>query len=85
MWDNENPKELARASMLLVNGDHFIVLGEYGKLALIKAMPEKYLVKKVVTAPLEYPAWAPPVVAHGRMYLRSENKLLCYDLRNRSE
>ena len=26
-------------------------------------------------------AWAPPVVANGRLYLRDQDVLLCYDLR----
>ena len=80
MWDNENPRELARATLLMLEG-HFVILSEKGNLALVEATPKAYKLKKNVPTPLEYPAWAPPVIANGLLYLRSEKLLLCYDLR----
>ena len=80
IWDNENPKELARATLLMVDG-HFVTLSEKGNLALVEVTPEKYHLKKNIPTPLQYPAWAPPVIANGLLYLRSENMLICYDLR----
>jgi len=82
LWDNQNPRELSRATLLMVDG-HFIALGEYGQLAALEVNPFKYVVKSKVQTPLEYPAWAPPVVSDGRLFLRAEKRLICYDLRKK--
>jgi hypothetical protein len=29
---------------------------------------------------LKYPCWAAPIVAHGLLYLRGDDRLLCFDL-----
>ena len=58
------------------------VLGERGMLALVKIDPKKFTA--ISRAPLHpeihYPAWAAPVLSRGRLYLRSEDHLLCLDL-----
>ena len=75
-----------RASLLWVN-DFFIYLGEYGRLILLKCTPEQLdLVsqanptdkngKRLIT----YPAWAAPVLADGRLYVRGDKRLVCFDL-----
>ena len=85
---------LSRSSLLYVDG-HFICLTEYGELLLFKANPEKFeLVSRVFPrdknaqeipgfgAPplLRYPAWAAPVLSHGLMYVRGENRLVCLEV-----
>ena len=32
---------------------------------------------------MSYPCWAGPVLSEGRLYLRSEDWLVCYDLKVR--
>lgn len=79
-----------RSSVLLVDG-YLIVLGEYGRLELVKLNPEKLDVVANVNlnqlddpsdnrALLEYPCWAAPVLSHGLLYLRGNDRLICLDL-----
>jgi hypothetical protein len=102
---------LGRTSLLYVDG-HFVCLGEYGKLQLIRADPKAYqLVTEVdlskVPVPggakataekgqevrsgsgaatgegkrlLSYPCWAAPVLSHGLLYVRGNDRLVCLEL-----
>ena len=92
MWSVPNT---TRASLLYVAG-HFVMLGEYGNLVLFRATPEKFdvvaevllldkeakpLVKNAEPRPLlKYPCWAAPILSHGLLYLRGEDRLLCVEL-----
>ena len=80
-----------RASLLWVN-DHFIYLGEYGRLMLLKCTPEKLeIISQVIPKGengrplLKYPAWAAPVLADGYLYIRGKDRLVCFDLRSKTE
>ena len=75
-----------RASLLWVN-DYFIYLGEYGRLMLLKCTPEKLeLISQAEPTDengrqlINYPAWAAPVLANGRLYIRGKNRLICFEL-----
>ena len=76
---------LGRASLLLVDG-HFVILTEYGQLLLAKVNPLRYDevarldLGHTGSRRLMYPCWAGPVLAHGRLYLRGERRLLCLEL-----
>lgn len=70
-----------RGSKILVE-DRFVVLGERGTLALVKASSDKFEELARVSAPeLKYPCWAAPVLSRGRLFLRAEDNLICLDLR----
>jgi outer membrane protein assembly factor BamB len=70
---------LSRSSLTLIDG-HFLCLTERGELILLKVNPKKYEpVAKWVTD-LDYPTWASPVVAHGLVYLRGKDRLVCAEL-----
>lgn len=89
----ENRRE--RVSLLGIDG-HLIVLGEYGRLDLIAANSQRYQwvtgldlsqrdsrASDASGAPrptLDAPCWAAPIVAHGRLYVRGNNHLLCFSL-----
>ncbi|HEX3148391.1 MAG TPA: PQQ-binding-like beta-propeller repeat protein [Gemmataceae bacterium] len=76
MWSE--PK-LSRSSLTLIDG-HFLCLTERGELLLLKVNPKAFEpVTKWVTD-LDYPSWASPVVAHGLLYLRGKDRLLCAEL-----
>lgn len=69
-----------RGSKILADGK-FIVLGERGTLALVKIDPENFEeISRTSFPEIHYPAWAAPVLSRGRLYLRSEDHLLCLDL-----
>jgi outer membrane protein assembly factor BamB len=76
-WTSD--RGLGRASFLMAEGN-LVVLGERGDLALVEVNPERY-VEKARARVLHYPCWTPPVLAHGRLYLRNENRIVCLDLR----
>jgi outer membrane protein assembly factor BamB len=78
---------LTRSSLLMVDG-HFICLGEDGTLRLLKVNPKKYeeVSQFEPTEPgkneplLEYPCWAAPILAHGLLYVRGNDRLVCLEL-----
>jgi outer membrane protein assembly factor BamB len=81
-------KCLGPASLCFVDG-RLYVHGENGEMALIEAMPEGYHERGRFTPP-DQPkhtrgamekAWAYPVVANGRLYIRDHGTLWCYDIK----
>jgi outer membrane protein assembly factor BamB len=78
---------LTRTSLLMADG-HFICLGEDGTLRLLKVNPRKYeeLSALEVKDPktgrvlLEYPCWAAPILSHGLLYVRGDDRLVCLEL-----
>jgi outer membrane protein assembly factor BamB len=85
MWRQPN---LTRGSLLMVDG-HFIFLTEYGKLYLLKVNPHSY--EKISRMDLfagedeeetllQPPCWAAPILSHGRLYVRGNDKLVCLEL-----
>lgn len=76
----EQPPVYGRGSAILADGK-LIVLGEGGKLGMFRlnsAKPDEICAWQVPQ--LRYPSWAGPVLARKKLYLRSEDKLLCFDL-----
>jgi len=71
----------AKGSLLAADG-HLIILGEDGNLALAEASPEGYQ----QTSSFQFShnrCWSVPVLADGRLYVRDEKQIVCYDLKNR--
>jgi hypothetical protein len=70
-----------RGSKIMAEGK-FIVLSEFGLLALVRVNSEKWDEISRCRAPrMQYPSWAAPVLARGRLFLRDEDSLVCLDLR----
>ena len=65
-------------------GDHLVVMGERGQLALVEATPEEYR-KKAETRIFKGKTWTVPTVADGRMYLRDEKEIVALDVAARKE
>lgn len=62
-------------------GNHLLFRYESGHLASIVATPESYqLHGHFMPDHQEGKSWAHPVVVDGRMYLREQNVLMCYDV-----
>jgi hypothetical protein len=50
--------------------------------AIYRATPEKpELLRSFQPAFQEKESWAYPVIANGRLYLREQDKVMCYELR----
>ena len=70
-----------KGSVLVADG-RLIILGENGLLALAEATPEGYREKSRLTfADGSAKVWSIPVIADGRMYVRDETRLVCYDVK----
>jgi outer membrane protein assembly factor BamB len=91
MWSRRG---LTRCSLLMVDG-HFVCLSEDGILRLLRVNPKKYEEVSSVElrardkdgkaipdgeALLEYPCWAAPILAHGLLYVRGHDRLVCLEL-----
>jgi outer membrane protein assembly factor BamB len=79
-WKGRAP---ARGSACVLYADgHLIFRYDRGDLVLVEASPEAFRVKgrfRPLTG--AGPAWAHPVIHRGKLYLRHEDLLCCYDLR----
>jgi outer membrane protein assembly factor BamB len=71
------------AAVLYADG-HLYYRYQDAVLALIEATPEAYRLKSSFKLPSHLDnSWPHPVIADGRLYLRDQDVLLCYDVRAR--
>lgn len=88
LWEREErwaprsspqPPVFGRGSLILADG-RLIALGEGGLLGLFAPGDGRCVELGRWQVPsLKYPCWAGPVLAGGRLYLRSEDRLVCLD------
>jgi outer membrane protein assembly factor BamB len=83
MWHADQP---GKGSGCVVYADGNLYFRyEDGLVALVEATPEKYNLKGTFMPPKRPgatgTAWAYPVIADGRLYLRHADVLFCYDLK----
>jgi outer membrane protein assembly factor BamB len=77
--------DLTRASLLMVDG-HFLCMGEDGMLRLLRVNPKRYEEVSRLEGEREgrpffrYPCWAAPILAHGLLYIRDRDRLVCLEL-----
>jgi outer membrane protein assembly factor BamB len=67
---------------LLLAGGHLIVLTEQGEVVLLKATPEGHQEVAKFSA-LSGKTWNNPALADGRLIVRNQTEMACYDLRPR--
>jgi outer membrane protein assembly factor BamB len=79
-------RALQAASLCYADG-HLYLHSENGEVGLVEATPDGYREKGRFTPP-DQPdrgrskAWAYPVVANGRLYIRDFGMLWCYDIKD---
>lgn len=73
---------VGQGSLMCADG-HLYVRSPSGEVALVEATPSEYKEKGRFTQPSRsrFQAFCHPVVSDGRLYLRDEDVLLCYDVR----
>lgn len=77
------PNTFGRGSAILADGK-LIALGEAGLLGLFQPNPERLVELARWQVPeMRYPCWAGPVLADQRVYLRSEDRLICLNFARR--
>ena len=89
MWERDErwashstrtPSAYGRGSCILADGK-LIVLGEGGLLGLFRLSPQRAEEMSRCQVPqLHYPCWAAPVLSRKRLFLRSEDRLVCLNL-----
>ena len=73
------------AAVLYADG-HLIFRYENGVVALVEATPDQFRLKGTFkTAVKTGPSWPHPVIHRGKLYLRDNNVLMCYDVRAEGE
>ena len=81
MWKEKTPTKPGSASVLYADGR---IIWRYadGTVFLVEPSPQEFRVKGKFKAVVNVgDAWAHPVIHRGRLYLRSQDTLMCYDLR----
>lgn len=66
---------------LLLCDDLIVALTEYGELVLVEATPAEFRELGRIKALEKGPkTWNTPAMAHGRVYVRNEEEMACYDM-----
>jgi outer membrane protein assembly factor BamB len=80
MWRD---RSVGKGSLTYADGNLYI-LGEDNIVGLAEATPMGYREKgRFRIADQSWPSWAHPVVSGGRLYIRNQGTLACYDIRAR--
>lgn len=76
-------RSVGKGSLVFADG-HLYALSENGVVGLIEATPAGYQEKGRFRIPQDsLPTWAHPVVAGGRLYLRDQDTIYAYDVREK--
>ncbi len=83
-WGPIDPSPGRSAAVTFADG-HLYFRFQNNMLALIEATPKEYRVKSQFRLPKEMsnPGWQHPVVLDGRLYVRGNYQLLCYDVKQK--
>jgi hypothetical protein len=79
MWYN---RSVGKGSVFYADGCLY-ARSERGTIGLVEANPQRYVERSRFEQPdrSSAPSWAYPVVANGRLYIRDQDILLCYDVK----
>ena len=82
VWDRIRTGGIGKVAMTFADG-HFYFLHSDGRLTLAKADGDGYVEKGSFGIPDHQPAQGAtfPVITNGRLYVRDESRLFCYDIR----
>ena len=76
-------RSVGKGSLIYADG-YLYLLGEDNAVGLAKATPDGYFETGRFTIDEQgYPSWAHPVVSGGRLYIRNQGTLTCYDVKNK--
>jgi prepilin-type processing-associated H-X9-DG protein len=82
MWEDRKP---GKGSIAFADG-HLYYRNEGGPIVLVEANPERYVEKGRFNQPerSKARAWPHPVIANGKLYIRDQDLLLCYDVKEKT-
>ena len=74
-------RSVGKGSLIYADG-HLYCLGEDGVMGLVEATPAGYHEKSRFEIPHGgLPTWSQPVIANGKLYLREQDNLFCYNIK----
>jgi outer membrane protein assembly factor BamB len=79
VWREKCFRNFGKGSLLIADGQ-LIVLGESGRLSLAEATPEGFHEKSSFQVSRNK-CWTVPIVAGGKLYVRTESQIICLELR----
>jgi outer membrane protein assembly factor BamB len=73
-------RSVGKGSVAYADG-RLYVHGENGNIALVEATPTAYKEISRFSIPQgRFPTWTPPVISNGRLYLREQDQLYCFNI-----
>jgi outer membrane protein assembly factor BamB len=83
LWDERDGKRRAPKGSVVLADDRLYYRTEKGTMLLIEPNSKQYMERGRFEQPdrSEQPAWPHPVIANGKIYLRDQDVLLCYDVK----
>ena len=84
LWNERDPdKRRVRNGSVAVADGRIYYRTEEGDVVLIEPSREAYLQRGRFAQPerSRRPAWAHPVIANGKLYIRDQDVLFCYDVK----
>jgi outer membrane protein assembly factor BamB len=76
-------RSVGKGSLTYADGKLYL-LGEDGVVGLAEASPAGYKEKSRFKIPRgALPTWTPPVISGGKLYLREQDNLYCYDIKRK--
>jgi outer membrane protein assembly factor BamB len=75
-------RQAPKGSLVMADGRLYL-RAERGDMILIEPNPERFVERGRFEQPdrTRDPAWSHPVIANGKLYLRDQDMLLCYDVK----
>ncbi len=80
-WREKGIRSFKKGSIIGVEG-HLLLFGESGSLTLIEAAPTEYR-ERATCRVSQTRCWTPPALADGRLYIRDDAQIMCFDLRKK--
>ena len=79
-WGPERGKGKGETSLVYAD-DHIVMRRDDGTVMLLRATPEKMdVLNSFKPAFQQGKSWSHPVISGGRLYLREQDKLMCFNL-----
>ncbi len=83
-WKRTDRGSGSGSAVVVAGGDRLYIRYQSGDMSLVEANPAEY--KEVGSFKIpgsgERPSWSHPVILEGKLYLREQDKILCYDVRS---
>lgn len=87
LWDERSGEHRIPKGSIAYADDRLYFRTEDGAVLLIEPSREQYIERGRFEQPdrTDLPAWAHPVIANGKLYIRDQDLLLCYDIQAKPE